>query len=178
MENVPLKRTVALIGKINEGKVMEVSQNLIRVYSESPDECANLVICSEGGASNLGFGLYEYITKIIKPKFLQTIALGSVDSIAPIVLSAGTYRIVGKYCRSFFHHAAKNYNGPFYLNQIDLTSGSRELKKVDELYVQILCERSGSKLKPDILRKWMDKEKTIGASEYIKFGLADEILPV
>ncbi len=175
MHKVPFDRRIFFLGRIEDKSVLDLGKQLNEMYKKNQDNWISLFIGSFGGVINTTFGIYEYITSVLRLK-LQTISLGATSSIAPILFVTGEHRVVGRYTRFFFHHLGQRVESPTRISAFEFQNEGKEFAQLEKIYVEILCDRCNGKLSAQTLRRWIRDEVTIGADECVKYGLAHEIL--
>ena len=176
MYKTTLNRNIFFLGRIEDKSVFDLGKQLNEIYKKNSGNWISLFIGSFGGVVNTTFGLYEYITSILKPK-LQTISLGVTSSMAPVLFVAGEHRVVGRYTRFSFHHLGRTIDSSSSrISAAEFQSEGKEFAELERIYIEILCDRCGGKLSSRLLRQWIHDEITIGAEECVKHGFAHEIL--
>jgi ATP-dependent Clp protease protease subunit len=171
---IDLKRTVYLIGDINDEKTPLVWEKILEIHSKdckTSGKPINLIINSGGGHVMVMFSFYDLVPLL--DINLHTIGSGLIGSAAVIIFCTGRKRMVTPNSVFFFHEIGLRFE------QIRLTDGDyryklNHLKKSNEQYAKIVASKSNLS-KKDVL-DMMKEEVYIYPSEALKMGLVDEIV--
>ena len=173
MHKIEPGRSTYLAGPIEWGDLVEVSMRMKIWVQENPRAWVNLYITSPGGEVGAGFALYDFITVIVKPK-LQTIIIREVDSMAIIVALAGNFRVMSHSATMFFHDIGSSLEREVRVPRHQLKRMGESLDDLLETYVQIIVSRS--KLTSREIKRLIEREQKMNASEALKLGLVHEII--
>lgn len=134
----------------------------------------NVVITSDGGWSQGGMAIYDAIRNTVNP--VTTIGLGSVSSIAVLILQAGDTRLLGPNCGVFLHEMS--WGGDASLK--DLKRTAEEVHILQDRYCKLIADRSGGAagggVNAETVLKLCKEEVLLDAETALKLGLIDGIL--
>jgi len=177
---------VGLIGEITESAAQQIALmflglngNTLR-HPEAADDDAErpedieFFISSGGGSISEMFTIYDLMTLVKQRRDIATFGYGKVASAAVPLLAAGTpgKRYIAKHARVMLHHCSSNTGGPVPL----VRSNFNELKKVEEMMVQILAAHSSLAAGEiyNILSR--NTDEYFSAEEALEMGLVDKII--
>lgn len=165
-------RSLYLNGDINTQTVMEVMIGITRLYSANPASVINLFMGSTGGGVSDGFGLYDYVMGMLKPK-LNTAAIGEISSMAVPLYLMGELRIIGGLAVVRLHRFSTSPSSS--LSSVNSAKISEELARAEEKYINILVRRTGNKISEEKANELMDKNITLTAVEAVQLGIAHKV---
>jgi len=174
---------VGLIGDITEETTQQAVQMFLtlnggRILAKETDEerpeDIEFFISSGGGAVSDMFTLYDLMTLVKNTRDIATFGYGKVASAAVPLLAAGTKgkRHIARHARVMLHHCSSNSSGP----QPNVRANFNELKKVEDMMVQVLAENSN--LSPGEIFNILSKntDEYFSAEEALEMGLVDKII--
>jgi ATP-dependent Clp endopeptidase proteolytic subunit ClpP len=175
---------VGLVGDIHEESMQQVVLALLtfnggRVLQTDPDvfedaDDIQFFISSSGGSVNDMFAIHDLMELIKQNRDIATFGYGKIASAAVPILAAGTKgkRYMAKHARMMLHHCSSNFGGP----QPTVRSNFAELKKVEDMMVEVLVEHSSLSAGEiyNILSKNIDEY--FSAEEALEMGLVDKII--
>jgi ATP-dependent Clp protease protease subunit len=175
---------VGLIGEITEGASQQVAVMLLALngntlrYTAEPDEerpeDVEFFISSAGGSISEMFTIYDLMTLVKQRRDIATFGYGKIASAAVPLLAAGTpgKRHIAKHARLMLHHCSSNTGGPVP----NARSNFNELKKVEEMMVEILADHSSLSAGEiyNILSR--NTDEYFSAEEALEMGLVDKII--
>ncbi len=166
-------REVYIIGSITMENLPGQMETIKKIYEQDPSEWITLYLTSEGGSTYAGFALYEFLMRLEAK--IQTVGLGSVDSIAPLIFLAGEHRVISSGTTLIFHETGRSYE-KIRLSTSDHKRIYLELRGWDNRYAKIIEQRTGTPMKKikAIIRSDIF---VLSAEQCLKFGFAHEILP-
>lgn len=174
MNDIRLDRTVELLGEV-DGKAFEgVSRALKDLHAKDPGAWMRLQITSPGGLVTLGFALYDLIMWL-KPK-LQTVIFGEANSMAILLALAGDHRLMSKRSYLFLHELDRTLSKDRRLTVTDCANALHDLMTDQQLYIQIVTERTGGKVSTEQVLEMMRRETRLTAEEAVRLGFVNEIL--
>ncbi|MFZ3043537.1 MAG: ATP-dependent Clp protease proteolytic subunit [Minisyncoccia bacterium] len=166
---------VSFFDEVN-GKSMErLGGDLGKAALANQGKWVSLFLCSGGGKVNPAFAVYEFIRHILRPK-LQTVALGELGSVAPLLFLMGDHRVITPETTLWFHHIGRSFDEKVRIDTLDAERMHKELLLDEGKYFRIIEERTGGKTSRRKARELLRNEKTLSASEAVKFGFAHEIV--
>ncbi len=160
-------RIIILEGEITDQLSSIIVSELLFLASES-NEDINLYINSPGGSINAGLAIFDTMN-YIKPN-VNTICIGLCASMASILLAAGKKRYSLINGEIMIHQPLGGCNG----QATDVLIATNRLLKTKEKITNILADLT----KKDIveLKKDMERDFFMSASEALDYGIIDEIL--
>ncbi len=172
------KRNILWSNDVNEKDINSHSQKIMDLYFEKPDEPVLVTVLSNsGGPCHLGFGFYDLIKEVIKPK-LYTLVSGSTGSMGVVVFCSATEkRFMTKNSTLFIHQiGTTTAQAGIRYTTTEVVEWGESLSKLQNTYIRILIESSGGKIDKETLFDLMKKETRLNAQEALKYGLCDEII--
>ncbi len=154
---------------------MEMMGSISKLYTANPRFTIDLFINSIGGSVSDSFATYDFITTILKPN-LRTIALGEVSSSAVPIFLAGEPRYIGKSAVLKFHRFSTTMSCDARLTSEICKKTIENFRRSENIYVQILVNRTGGKITKKMANALLDDLATVSAIEAVGLGLAHEIL--
>jgi len=185
------RRTVTLIGQINDKLVDEVGRQLIFLQMRSPKRI-NLIINSGGGCTDSAFRLCDLITTVITAP-VRGITLGACGSSATFVMLHCNERVSTPYARFMIHSGILReisvpINQTTSENLEHLLEHARATEKmVLELYMSKLTPTAWTKKEPsdeerrEYVQKLIERgdqrfNDWLSAEEAVEAGLVTEIV--
>lgn len=164
-------RTIWIFGEIDDKQAFDVTNQLMVLDADSKKEI-KLLISSCGGAINDGLAIYDVMQIIDSP--IRTIAIGTVASMASIILSAGDRgkREILPSARVMIHDPRIISNGNVMTASqvIELGSDLQETKNMVNNILAKNCNRELEEVNNDTL-----VDKYMSAQEAIEYGIVDII---
>jgi len=183
-------RKCMLYGDINEQAAKELIATIILMSDtaetqelEDPEDPESevktviqpfeIVISTGGGNADDMMSVYDMMRLTRETVDIETTGIGKVMSAGTLLLAAGTKgkRRIGRNCRVMIHAVSGGSVGPMH----EITNEFKEIKKIQESYVECLAEESNMTVQQ--IKKYL-KQKTnvyLTAEEAVKLGIADEI---
>lgn len=170
-------RTVSFFDEVN-GKSMErLGGDLSKVALANQGKWVSLFLCSSGGRVNPAFAIYEFVRHVLCPK-LQTVALGELGSIAPLLYLMGDHRVITPETTLWFHHIGRNFDEKVRIDTLAAERMRKELLLDERKYFRIIEERTRGKTTRKEALSLLRNERTLDAKEAVKLGFAHEIVSV
>ena len=164
------KRIVFWTGSVNEENFSKVVSKIRELMVEYDDERITLIITSSGGNVGVGFAFYDFIKGMKIP--LDTVGLGSVDSMAIPMFLAGERRYIGRHTTMYFHETSRSFSKdssmPFRQQKTVVVVSARWIN----WYNNIVSGQSSNLLSPDDVEKLMTDETSLGPVEILNLNLA------
>lgn len=162
-------RTIYIIGPITH----ETSCRVIPAFRalDATKGSVRIVMDSGGGSEPEGFALYDVIRLANNPVHID--CYGMVQSIAALILQAGSERRMSSECRFMVHNGTMEMPGP--VHQGTVISAARESSFTTERYQRILAERTGLLTFNDV-EGFCKDETYLSAQEALEFGFIDGII--
>lgn len=169
--------TVSFFDEVNGKSMEKLCGDLGKATVGSPDKWISLFMCSGGGRVNPAFAAYEFVHHILRPK-LQTVALGNLGSIAPLLYLMGDHRVITRETTLWFHHLGKSFDEKIRIDTSEAEQMRRELLIDEGKYFRIIEERTCGKTSKKEARSILRDERTLNAKNAMKLGFAHEIVSV
>jgi len=164
-------RLVYLSGDVTEESINVVQQQLLELANISI-EPIHLIISTYGGEVYEMFSLCDIIRFLPCPVY--TVAMGKVMSAGSLIFSFGEkgHRMIGKSTRLMIHALSGGARG----NVFEMLNECEELKKLQEMYVELLSQNTKLSKKQviDMLSKKINNY--LDAQQCVDLGLADKII--
>jgi len=164
-------RIIFLGVQIDDASANDVMAQLIVLEGIDPDRDIIMYINSPGGSFTSMTAIYDTM-QYIRPD-VSTVCLGQAASAAAILLSAGTpgKRMALPNSRIIIHQPATEGG---YGQGSDIEIQAREIMRMRTQLEEMLSRHSGQTIEK--VRKDIDRDKILTASEAKEYGLVDSIL--
>jgi ATP-dependent Clp protease, protease subunit len=165
------ERIIFLGVQIDDASANDVMAQLLTLESMDPDRDIVMYINSPGGSFTAMTAIYDTM-QFVRPD-IQTVCLGQAASAAAVLLSAGTpgKRMALPNSRIIIHQPATEGG---YGQGSDIEIQAREILRMRSLLEELLARHSGQT--PEKVRKDIDRDKILTASEATDYGLVDQVL--
>ena len=168
-----LKRTVRLVGEINEDSATRVIAQLKMLDDLSPKggRDITLIIQSPGGEVDAGFAIYDAIQSLKSD--VRTVCEGSCSSMGAFILAAGApgKRSATPNALIMIHQPSAGASGKVS----DIQIAAKMLQATKDRMRDTMSRHSG--LDPKDLEKLLDRDTFISAQEARDLGLIDSVEP-
>ena len=175
---------LGMCGEINEECLKEVAFTLLTLnkgkilnhceedFEDAPD--IEFFISSNGGSVSDMFAIYDLMELVKKNRDIATFGYGKVSSAAVLILAAGTSgkRHISKNTRVMIHHCSGNASG----TQPNVRVNFNELKKVEEMMIQLLADNSKLSVGEIYNIFSRNTDEYFSAEEVLEMGLVDKII--
>jgi ATP-dependent protease ClpP protease subunit len=168
---------VPFFDEVNGKSMEKLAGDLGKATLANQGKWISLFICSHGGDLDPAFAMYEFVRHILRPQ-LQTVALGGVRSIAPLLYLMGDHRVITPETTLWFHHFGRRLEEKVRFNTLEAERVQEVLHQHEKKYFRIIEERTGGKTTAGKARALLRNEKTINAKEAVRFGFAHEIVSI
>ncbi len=155
----------------------KTSQTLMSVLAEQVnigEKEVCLMLSSPGGATNSGITLFNYIKSL--PIKTITFNIGIVDSIANIVLLAGTERYAVPNSSFLFHGVALNILQQARFDEKQIKEGLLSIERDQKLITDIIV--ANSKLDSDKVKEMFLEAKTLTPIEAKTANIINDVKPL
>ncbi len=165
------ERIIFLGVQIDDASANDVMAQLLTLESMDPDRDIVMYINSPGGSFTAMTAIYDTM-QFVRPD-IQTVCLGQAASAAAVLLSAGTpgKRMALPNSRIIIHQPATEGG---YGQGSDIEIQAREILRMRTLLEELLARHSGQT--SDKVRKDIDRDKILTASDAKDYGLVDQVL--
>lgn len=164
-------RIVYLGTEIDDDVANVIVAQLLYLESDNPDAAIALYINSPGGSMSAMTAIYDTM-QFVRPH-IQTVCLGQAASAAAVLLAAGTpgRRLALPNSRILIHQPATE---GVYGQVSDLEIQANEIGRMRAALEEILSRHSNKS--PEEVRRDIDRDKILTATEAKDYGLIDEVL--
>ena len=164
------ERIIFLTGAVTDEVASVLIAQLLFLESENPKKDIFMYINSPGGIVTSGLGVYDTM-QYIKPN-VSTLCVGQAASMGSLLLSAGAsgMRFALPNSRIMLHQPSGGFSG----QATDIEIHAKEILEIKERLNKIYEKHT--KQKVEIIRKALERDYFMTASEAKKFGVIDEII--
>jgi ATP-dependent Clp protease, protease subunit len=164
-------RIIFLGVQIDDASANDVMAQLLVLEGIDPDRDIIMYINSPGGSFTAMTAIYDTMT-YVRPD-IQTVCLGQAASAAAVLLAAGTpgKRMALPNSRIIIHQPATEGG---YGQGSDIEIQAKEIMRMRTQLEELVSRHSGQPLEK--VRKDIDRDKILTASEAREYGLVDNIL--
>ncbi|ETK31305.1 ATP-dependent Clp protease proteolytic subunit [Microbispora corallina] len=164
-------RIIFLGVQIDDASANDVMAQLLTLESLDPDRDISMYINSPGGSFTAMTAIYDTM-QFVRPE-IQTVCLGQAASAAAVLLAGGTpgKRFALPNARVLIHQPYTEGGG----QGSDIEIQAREILRMRSLLEEIVAKHSGKS--PDDVRRDIERDKILSASEAKAYGLVDDIIP-
>ena len=165
------ERIIFLGVQIDDASANDVMAQLLTLESGDPDRDITMYINSPGGSFTAMTAIYDTM-QFVRPD-IQTVCLGQAASAAAVLLAAGTpgKRMALPHSRIIIHQPATEGG---YGQGSDIESQAKEILRMRSLLEELISNHSTQALEK--VRKDIDRDKILTASEAKEYGLVDQVL--
>lgn len=164
----PEHRTILLIGAIDSfstGAFMQAFEILDRGRG-----LIRIVLNSHGGEVENGMAIYDVISTSKNDVAIE--AYGSCQSMAALILQAGTYRYMSPNCRFMVHMGQVELSGP--VDSRTFQAVASESSRSIDTYIELMAKACNKSFE-DVFAL-CDQETYLSAEDAIEYGFADAVL--
>ena len=164
------ERIIFLTGAVTDDVASVLIAQLLFLESENPKKDIFMYINSPGGIVTSGLGVYDTM-QYIKPN-VSTLCVGQAASMGSLLLAAGAtgMRFALPNSRIMLHQPSGGFSG----QATDIEIHAKEILEIKERLNKIYEKHT--KQKVEIIRKTLERDYFMTASEAKKFGVIDEII--
>jgi ATP-dependent Clp protease, protease subunit len=165
------ERIIFLGVQIDDASANDVMAQLLTLESGDPDRDITMYINSPGGSFTAMTAIYDTM-QFVRPD-IQTVCLGQAASAAAVLLAAGTpgKRMALPHSRIIIHQPATEGG---YGQGSDIEIQAREIMRMRTLLEDLISQHSTQPI--DKVKKDIDRDKILTASEAKEYGLVDQVL--
>ena len=164
------ERIIFLTGAVTDEVASVLIAQLLFLESENPKKDIFMYINSPGGIVTSGLGVYDTM-QYIKPK-VSTLCVGQAASMGSLLLAAGAtgMRFALPNSRIMLHQPSGGFSG----QATDIEIHAKEILEIKERLNKIYEKHT--KQKVEVIRKTLERDYFMTASEAKKFGVIDQII--
>jgi ATP-dependent Clp protease protease subunit len=165
------ERIIFLGVQIDDASANDVMAQLLTLESGDPDRDITMYINSPGGSFTAMTAIYDTM-QFVRPD-IATVCLGQAASAAAVLLAAGTpgKRMALPHSRIIIHQPATEGG---YGQGSDIEIQAKEIMRMRNLLEELISNHSTQAL--DKVKKDIDRDKILTASEAKEYGLVDQVL--
>jgi len=163
-------RTIILSQNIDAQLAKSIYSRLILLEKDNPEKPITLIINSQGGSADSGFGIYDMLKFIESP--VITIIAGLCASAAIIIFLAGEKgkRFALPNARFLIHQPSTSAVGP----AADLEITANQILKIRDQFNQIVALETGNDIKK--VTQDANRDFWLSAEEAVNYGLVSKII--
>ncbi len=164
------EQIILLTGEINDDMAESIIAQLLYLEAKEFEGDIHIYINSPGGVISAGLAIYDTM-QCIKCS-VETICVGQADSMAAILLAAGTggKRVAFPNARIMIHQPLGGAQG----QASDIEIQAKEMNRVKKRLDEILVYHTGQPL--EVIEKDTDRDFFMTAEEAVEYGLIDRIV--
>ena len=164
-------RIIFLGVQVDDASANDVMAQLLTLESTDPDRDITMYINSPGGSFTAMTAIYDTM-QYVRPDII-TVCLGQAASAAAVLLAAGTpgKRMALPHSRIIIHQPATEGG---YGQGSDIEIQAKEIMRMRSLLEELISNHSTQALEK--VKKDIDRDKILTASEAKEYGLVDQVL--
>ena len=164
------ERIIFLTGAVTDEVASVLIAQLLFLEAENPKKDIFMYINSPGGIVTSGLGVYDTM-QYLKPN-VSTLCVGQAASMGSLLLSAGAsgMRFALPNSRIMLHQPSGGFSG----QATDIEIHAKEILEIKERLNKIYEKHT--KQKVEVIRKALERDYFMTASEAKKFGVIDEVI--
>ncbi|PPF11064.1 ATP-dependent Clp protease proteolytic subunit [Rathayibacter sp. AY1A5] len=164
-------RIIFLGVQVDDASADDIMAQLLVLESQDPDRDIVMYINSPGGSFTAMTAIYDTM-QYIRPH-IQTVVLGQAASAAAVLTAAGTpgKRLALPNARILIHQPAVQQGGG---QASDIEIQAAEIMRMREWLEETLSQHSNRSIEQ--VKKDIDRDKILGASDALEYGLIDQVL--
>lgn len=163
------------LGKVNYATNERVLTKIREITLLQPNEEIFMTVTSPGGPSGTGMSFFDHIRYVLKPN-LVTIGSGDVDSSGMLIFLSGYKRYITKHTTGLLHLAGRIFEEGTRFTASDMEAMLKEDRIKDEQYAEVVAHSTDGKLTATSVLELMKKNTILTAEDFIKYGLAQQII--
>jgi ATP-dependent Clp protease protease subunit len=163
-------RTIILSQGIDSQIARSIYSRLILLEKDNPEKPILVIINSQGGSADSGFGIYDML-RFIKPPII-TLTAGLCASAAVIIFLAGDQdkRFCLPNARFLIHQPSTSAVGP----AADLEITAKQILKIRDQFNAIIAEETGKNIKK--VTQDTNRDFWLSAEEAVEYKLVSKII--
>ncbi len=131
-----------------------------------------LILNNPGGYLVHGLAIYDALCYSPCPIVIKV--FGEAASMGSIILQAGNERIVSPHATLMIHHGGASMEGTFEQMKTLMENWERAIENIRSILLRRIREKNPN-FEEERLRKLMEKDTFLSATETVSLGLADKI---
>ncbi len=163
-------RNIIISQSIDSNLANSIYSRLVLLEKDNPQKPITVIINSQGGSADSGFGIYDML-KFIKPPII-TITAGLCASAAIIIFLAGEKgkRFALPNARFLLHQPSTSAVGP----ASDLEITANQILKIRDQFNQIIADETGQDVKK--ITQDANRDFWLNAKEAVEYRLVSKII--
>jgi len=151
---------------------------IVTAWARQKPDPITIRLCSPGGDVRSGMMIYDLLSHIGDEMPVKTIAIGSADSMAALILQAGTERLIGRKSSITLHELqiTQGMEALFQQSIDDRRKQDEYLDRINDRLIGVLLSRVNGKITEEQLRaRIRGRDWRLDPDEAIQFGFVDRI---
>jgi ATP-dependent Clp protease protease subunit len=176
-EELRLMGVYYIQGDIDDGSLTDIHQDMLLKYLTGWDKDFQIFINSGGGETTACWALIDLIKFLEQRITIKTIGIGSVCSMAAVLLAAGSkkHRFLSPRCSVMVHQP--RLFAYMEGKKDDILSHVEDISLEYERFVQFWIEHSKCKTKKQVEQKLLPgRDHNLTSEQAIELGIADKIM--
>lgn len=166
-------RVYNYLGPISLQGVDEAASSILG-WDRQSKEPITLRLMSPGGEVPSGLYLYDLLSAIATSgTYVRTVALGNANSMAAVVLQAGSRRMIGPNSWITLHEVSVGGH-PEFMTVTEKEEQDETIRRINTRLVRILARRA-TITERQLAKNIKKRDWTLEPEEAVKYGFADEI---
>jgi len=163
-------RNIIISQSIDSNLANSIYSRLVLLEKDNPQKPITVIINSQGGSADSGFGIYDML-KFVKPSII-TLTAGLCASAAIIIFLAGEKgkRFALPNARFLLHQPSTSAVGP----ASDLEITANQILKIRDQFNQIIAEETGQDVKK--ITQDANRDFWLNAMEAVEYRLVSKII--
>lgn len=168
------ERAAQLAGEVSHASLIDIMPVIAKLDQEVHKDGILLYITSPGGLATVGLAIYDLLRT--RRNKVTVIGLGECSSAAVLILQAGHRRLLMPHTRLLLHFGQTDLSGRGSLTAEHLDAGAKEMARLNDTYLNILCARLKQPSDRWLIRRMLERETYITAQQAVEIGFADDII--
>lgn len=155
---------------------ISIAHYILGVWARQSKDPITVRFTSPGGEVRSGLGLYDIISSFVDSGIpVTTVAMGAADSMAAVLIQAGSRRLIGSNSYMTLHEIQIQHQDPMMAMQRQSVSDREEedarIRKLNDRLVRILASKS--KVDAATIAKKIKKDWVLDPEDAVEHGFVD-----
>lgn len=149
---------------------------IVTAWARQKNAPITVRLCSPGGDVRSGLMVYELLSHIGDDMPVRTVAIGSADSMAALILQAGTERLIGRQSSITLHELqiTQGMEALFQTSIDDRRKQDEYLTRINDRLIRILLSKVDGKISEQELRANIrGRDWRLDSEDALRHGFAD-----
>lgn len=176
-----LKPTILITGDVGQELFKSTAERLATINEKSAKSEIDVTLSSIGGSVYYGFGIHDLLAVKAEETTVNTTVYGTAQSMAVLILQAGSNRAMSRNSELLIHPFAKKIDGIIFVDT--LQADAEQTKKMNLRYYKLLSDRvlsSGGNLSAEEIENMALAKQNSGtflsAKEALNLKIIDAIV--